>query len=263
MTAPISRTVAVIQARMSSSRFPGKVLEPLAGLPMIVFMARRARRARLLDAVVVATSSDTSDDALAEALTASGVTVFRGNLADVLGRFLEAARAEQATEIVRLTGDCPLIDPEVIDQVVAARRTTGADYSSNIDPPTFPDGLDVECFTREALDLAGRQAVKLAEREHVTLWMRGPAAPLRRTNVIAPADCSAIRLTVDYPDDLVAVRRIVDGAGTHGEFDFYDILRAISRDPSILGLNQHDRNEGLKASLAADPESGQSETGPT
>lgn len=246
----MSKTVALIQARMSSSRFPGKVLEPLGGLPLIVYMARRAARARRVDEVIVVTSTDASDDPLAQALEQATVPVFRGQLADVLRRYAEAAQACDAEVIVRLTGDCPLIDPDVIDAVVATRARSGADYASNAAPPTFPDGLDVECFTRAALRLADRRATRVPEREHVTLWMRDPSSGLACANHRAIGDLSHLRLTVDYPDDLRAVRRIVDALPTQDHFDLYDMLRVLAAHPEILAMNPHARNEGLALSLA-------------
>lgn len=245
----MNRTVAFIQARMSSTRFPGKVLEPLCGMPMIVFMARRVANAELLDDVVVATSTDATDDALAEAVIKAGLRVFRGDLNDVLGRYAAAAVLENATEVVRLTGDCPLIDPAIIDAVIQVRRHKEFDYSSNVDPPTYPDGLDVECFTREALDEANARASLPAEREHVTLWMRSEAAGLRRANHAGLANVSHLRLTVDYPDDLIVVRKLISKLGCGVDFDFYDLLRQLAKNSEILDMNRHPRNEGLAKSL--------------
>jgi spore coat polysaccharide biosynthesis protein SpsF (cytidylyltransferase family) len=249
----MSRTVAFIQARMSSSRLPGKVLEPLAGVPMIVFMARRAQRARTLDEVVVVTSNDPRDDALADTVAQAALPVFRGSLDDVLDRFAAAAQRLDADEVVRLTGDCPLIDAATIDAVVEARRRHGADYASNVEPPTYPDGLDVEAFSRAALERAQREARLPSQREHVTLWMREQAAALRRVNVRGIADCSHLRLTVDYADDLEVVRRVVAQLPHALDADLFDILRVVARQPDILSHNPHARNEGLIKSLALDP----------
>jgi spore coat polysaccharide biosynthesis protein SpsF (cytidylyltransferase family) len=245
--------IAFIQARSSSSRFPGKVLAELAGLPMIVYMVRRVLRARLVDRVVVVTSTDASDDALSDTLARHDIACFRGDLHDVLLRYAGAASAFAAAEVMRLTGDCPLIDPAIIDSVIAARRHEGADYASNIDPPTFPDGTDVEVFTRATLDRAVVEARQPAEREHVTLWMRSAAAGLRRANVTALADLSGLRLTVDYPDDLAAVREVVAEVSRDrgDQFDLYDVLRCLARRRDIADMNRHARNEGLAASLAA------------
>jgi spore coat polysaccharide biosynthesis protein SpsF len=144
-------TVAFIQARMSSSRFPGKVIELLHGVPLIVFMVDRVRAATRVDDVVVVTSEHPSDDALCANLDQYGIPSFRGDLDDVLARFMRAAERYPARNVLRLTGDCPLVDPRVIDEVVATHIREGGDYTSNIDPPTYPDGLDVECFTTAVL----------------------------------------------------------------------------------------------------------------
>ena len=246
------RTLAFIQARMSSSRLPGKVLAPLQGEPLIVYMARRASLAKRLNGVVIVTSTDPSDDTLAAAVGAAAIPVFRGDLVDVLKRYADAAQAHGADEIVRLTGDCPLIDPDVIDAVIDARRSAGADYASNVDPPTFPDGLDVECFTRDALVRADRLATRGPEREHVTLWMRSELAALRRTNHRAVADLSHLRLTVDYADDLMLVRSLLARLPPNGNFDWFDILRVLTATTGLAAMNPHDRNEGLARSLADD-----------
>lgn len=247
----MSRTVALIQARMSSSRFPGKVLAELGGRPMIAFMVERARQARRLDDVVVVTSVDPSDDPLAATVEAQGIPLFRGSLDDVLHRYTAAAAAFDASTVIRLTGDCPLVDPAIVDQVVETHATLGVDYCSNIDPPSYADGFDVECFTREALERAQAMAVHPAEREHVTLWMRTEAAGLRRANVVGIVDTSPLRLTVDYPDDLEVVRRIVASFPAGQCFDQYDILRVLNSRRELLELNRHQRNEGLMKSLAA------------
>lgn len=217
---------------------------------MIVYMARRVLRARRLDGVVVVTSTDPSDTALAAAVSAAGLPTFRGDLHDVLSRYSAAAQAYGAEEIVRLTGDCPLIDPAVIDSVIEARRAVGADYASNIDPATFPDGLDVEICTRETLERAEHLASLPVQREHVTLWMRSAEAGLARANVRAISDLSHLRVTVDYPDDLDVVREIIAEETNEHPLDLFDILRIMSSRPDLLTRNPHARNEGLAKSLA-------------
>ena len=239
------RTVAVIQARMSSTRFPGKVLAPLGGLPMIGFMAARAGQARTIDQLVVAPSVDASDDPLAEALAGLGIACVRGDLHDVLARFATVAVATEADIIVRLTGDCPLVEPGLIDAVVA-QVAAGADYASNVAPPTYPDGLDVEAFTRAALDRAVAKAKLSDEREHVTLWMRRQDSGLRQAVWRSALDLSALRWTVDYPADLERVRRMVTmiGAECAVAADRFDFLRAFDQlDETIEG--QPARNEAL------------------
>jgi len=247
----MSRCIAFVQARMTSSRLPGKVLEPIDGVPSIVYLVRRARRARLLDDVVVVTSTDPTDDPLAQALQSHGLACFRGDLHDVLERYAQAAIAYRADEVVRLTGDCPLIDPAVVDAVIALRRSAGVDYASNIDPPSYPDGLDCECFSAAVLQRAAAEARQQPEREHVTLWMRGEQASLQRANHRSLVDASHLRLTVDYPDDLSAVRQLVSALAVQPAFDYFDMLRALEAHQHILALNPHARNEGLAASLDA------------
>ena len=248
----MSGTLAFIQARMSSTRFPGKVVEPLGGLPLIAYMAARVRQARTLDGVVIVTSTDPSDAPLVDATERFGLPVFRGSLDDVLARFSAAAEAHRPDVIVRLTGDCPLADPAVIDAVVSARARADVDYASNIEPASYPDGLDVECFTRAALERAAKAASLPSHREHVTLWMRSDSAGLKRASVPAIADFSHLRLTVDYPDDLAVIRRIVELQGQDSRLDLFDILRILSTNPGLLDINRHDRNEGLAKSLADD-----------
>ena len=244
----MNNRTAFIQARTSSTRFRGKVLQPLGGVPMIIFMVQRVRQSGSLDNVVVVTSEDSSDDPLARVLEDGGIPHFRGDLHDVLGRYLAAAQKFDVQRVVRLTGDCPLIDPHVIDEVVSLLESSGADYVSNVDPPTYPDGLDVEAFTRAALERAAAAATAIPDREHVTLWMRSEASGLIRKCKKNLIDSSHIRLTVDYPEDLEMVRRIVDVLGPNP--DQFAILRHLDRHPYLLEISQHVRNEGLAAQFS-------------
>lgn len=204
-------TIALIQARMGSSRLPGKVLRPIAGTPMINWVLTRAGRARSLDRVVLATSDHVRDDHLVAHVQGLGVAVERGSETDVLARFAAAALAQGAGVVVRITADCPLIDPDLIDAVVALRAQTGADYASNADPATFPDGLDVEVFTAEALAQAARLATEAFDREHVTPFLRRD--PFRRATLTHDTDLSALRWTVDEADDLAVVDQLASALG--------------------------------------------------
>ena len=200
---------AILQARMSSSRLPGKVLRPLLGQPMILRQVERLRRCRELDRIVVATSRDPSDDILAETLVQAGLETVRGPLDDVLGRFLLAAdQLELRGDIVRLTADCPLADPGVIDACVALRREGGFDYASNGQVRTYPRGLDVEVFTAGALRRAGAEATSPYDREHVTPWIYGPGTPFRLGALVRSPDLSVFRWTVDLPADFDFVERV-------------------------------------------------------
>ena len=200
---------AILQARMSSSRLPGKVLKPLLGQPMILRQIERLRRCRELERIVVATSQDPSDDILAETLARAGLETVRGPLDDVLGRFVLAADQLQLEgEIVRLTADCPLADPGVIDACIALRREGGFDYASNGLVRTYPRGLDVEVFTASALRRAGAEAISPYDREHVTPWLYREETALRLGKLVGSPDLSEFRWTVDLPADFDFVSQV-------------------------------------------------------
>ena len=198
--------VLIIQARMTSTRLPGKVLLPIAGRPALEHTVRRAREARRIDRVGLAVSTRTEDDTLVAWAGRLEVPVVRGSESDVLDRYAAAARAWQAGTVVRVTGDCPFIDPEVIDRVVAELAGSGAGdgdlvYASNTLRRTWPQGLDVEAFTRAALETAWAEAAEPAEREHVTPWLYRHPERVRLIEVTSGHDHSHRRWTLDEPDD--------------------------------------------------------------
>jgi len=237
-----------LQARMSSRRLPGKVLADIGGMPMITFMLRRLERARQIDRIVVATSYDPSDDSLCAEVERQGFNCFRGSLTDVLERFEGAASASEADVIVRLTADCPLIDADLIDAVVARLIEDSFDYVSNVDPPTFPDGLDVEAFTRAALIAASRGATDASDREHVTSFIRRNKHIFKQANIAAKFDLSALRWTVDHADDLALVRAMIASLplGSATIADRFDFLRIIETLGARLPSNCHVRNESCQ-----------------
>ena len=200
---------AILQARMSSTRLPGKVMKPLAGAPMIERQLERLRRCATLDRLVVATSDDASDDPLAAHLTGLGVDVHRGPLDDVLGRVLGAMDACGITgDVVRLTADCPLADPHVIDDGVRLRAKLGVDYVSNGRRRTYPHGLDMEVFTAEALRVAGREATDAYDREHVTPFIYHHPERFSLADLVQDRDESRLRWTVDTAEDYAFVERV-------------------------------------------------------
>jgi spore coat polysaccharide biosynthesis protein SpsF (cytidylyltransferase family) len=244
------KRVAIIQARTSSSRLPAKVLKLIGDRPMINFMLRRVSLARLLDEIIVATSAEASDDLLAATVIDCGFRCFRGDLSDVLLRFDGAARETGADVIVRLTADCPLIDSELIDKAIAALLDGNLHYVSNVDPPSYPDGLDVEAFTREVLIKVCRDAVLPGDREHVTPYIRRNKQLFRQLNLRSRIDLSSLRWTVDHADDLALVRNLVDAArGPSGAApDRFDYLRAFEQLSANGVPNPHPRNEQLSKS---------------
>jgi glutamate-1-semialdehyde 2,1-aminomutase/spore coat polysaccharide biosynthesis protein SpsF len=249
-------TIAIVQARMTSTRLPGKVLADLGGKPLVAWTLERAARARTIDSVWLATSDQPTDDDLAQWAEAAGWPVFRGSESDVLGRYLGAAEASGADVVVRLTADCPFLAPDVIDDVVTLLATSGADYASNTTTRRFPDGLDAEAFTRAALDRAASEAREPFLREHVTPYINGVRRDrLPWGNFIVAAleasdpDFSHLRFTVDEPDDLAFARAVAGELGT--EFDWMEVVALLTRKPDLLRINRgHAINEGSAKHLA-------------
>jgi len=201
--------LAVLQARMSSTRLPGKVMAEVEGAPMILRQIERLRRSRRLQGVVVATSTDPSDDVLASVLALHDVAVHRGPLDDVLARYEGALRAHPAEVVVRLTADCPLADPEVIDATVDLLTGHGLDYAANTPAHrTYPKGLDVEVARASALLRAAREAADPYEREHVTPYLYRHPEMFAQDFISQDIDEGEVRWTVDRPDDLEFVRAV-------------------------------------------------------
>lgn len=232
------RTVAVIQARTGSTRLPGKVLLPLLGEPVLAHVVRRASRASVLDAVVVATTTAPGDDPIEALASRHGWPLVRGSEEDLLDRYLLAARTYRADRVVRVTADCPLIDPSLVDAVVAALVASGADYSSNTLPPrTYPRGLDVEAFTMAALETAGQEDDDPSQREHVTPYLYRNPDRFHLVGVPGAADNSNHRWTLDTPEDLALITRIYDALG-NDEFAWTDALALVSANPDWELVNR-------------------------
>ena len=243
------KVVAIIQARMGSTRLPGKVMADVAGRPMIDRVLARARRAETLDAVWVATSESAENDELARHVDGLEVPVFRGDEDDVLSRYVGAARASEADVVVRLTADCPMIDPVVIDRVVARFHESQVDFVSNTLERTYPDGLDVEVFSRDVLLAADQAAAHPLQRLHVTPYMTGalgadaPHADLEIAQVTHPTDFSHLRWCVDEPDDLAFVCRVF--AALDEPFGWMAVVALLTARPELLRINRlHGPHEG-------------------
>jgi spore coat polysaccharide biosynthesis protein SpsF len=223
---------------MGSTRLPGKALTSIGARPMLDWTVRRTARATLVDAVVVATTVNGSDDPIAAFCQQSKYAVFRGSEDDVLDRYWKAAEANSADVIVRITSDCPLIDPEVIDLTVAAFVShRGTDYASNtLEPRTYPRGLDVEVFSRAALGRTWHEDLKPKSREHVTPYMYRTTGRFRTLRVAAQENNSDHRWTVDTPEDLALARAVYDEF-PDGEFGYREVLAFLSSHPEIRLLN--------------------------
>lgn len=226
------RTVAVVQARLGSTRLPGKVLLPLAGQPLLIRVMRRAARALSVDDIVVATTTLPQDDRIVELAEGQGWPVVRGSEMDLLERYIQAARSHRADRVVRITSDCPLIDPALIDDVAAALEGEAGDYASNtLEPRTYPRGLDVEVMTRDALEAADREDHDPASREHATPFIRRDPERFRLVRVVGIRDESAHRWTVDTPQDYELVRRLYEVLG-RDDFTWLDALEVVNANPA-------------------------------
>lgn len=226
-------TIAIVQARMTSTRFPGKVLAPLVGEPMILRQLARLSRSTRIDGIVVATSTDPSDDVLANTVEKAGYPIHRGSLANVLDRFLGAGQQASADVIVRITADCPLLSPAVVDYVVQEFHRAKADYASNTLEPTYPDGLDVEVVRMDALRHVAEMSTDADEREHVTLGIYRRPQTFRLHSVRdTTADRSHLRWTVDTSADLEFVTWVYESwMPTKPAFEYPDIVQLVEKHP--------------------------------
>lgn len=238
------KTIAIVQARMGSTRFPNKVMRPINGVPMIELLLRRLAKAKRISRTILATSDNPRNQPLADHVRSLGYEVFQGSENDVLGRFYQAAKSHQPEAVVRITGDCPLIDPVLVDQVIAAYEAQGVDYLSNILPPSYPDGLDTEVFSFRALEQAARQAIKPDDREHVTPFLR-ESSLFKTGNLVYEQDCSRERWTVDEAVDFEVVAAVFSHFHPRIDFSWLEVMTLRQAEPSLFLANQHIiRNEG-------------------
>lgn len=244
----MSRTVAIIQARMGSTRLPEKVLMNIGEEPMLWHVYERASHASLLDEVVIATSIEPDDDEVAAFCEERGIRCNRGSEADVLDRYYQAATERNADTVVRLTADCPFLSPAVIDRIVRNHEGSDYDYVSNTLEYTHPDGLDVEVFDMETLETAWQEATEPDEREHVTLYIR-ESDSFTSKNVKNILDMSIydfveedtiLRWTVDYPEDMEFIRAVYDHLvrDNHWVFGQQSIFELLERTPALRKINE-------------------------
>ncbi len=246
--------LGILQARVSSSRLPGKVLKPILGEPMLQRQIERLQSVTRIDRLVVATSDRTDDDALATLCGSIGIACYRGSLDDVLDRFYGCAVSYAPDVVVRMTGDCPLIDPQVVDSVIEYFHGNQFDYVSNSLTRTFPDGLDVEVMTFQALKRAWREASLPSEREHVTPFIYKNPDKFSVGQYVNSKDFSGLRWTVDEQVDYDFVNRVYETLYPgNRQFSMNDVLDLLNSRPELSQLNNHlTSNEGYLKSLAED-----------
>jgi spore coat polysaccharide biosynthesis protein SpsF len=238
-----SPLLTIVQARMTSTRLPGKVLMDICGKPALERQIERIRLARHTSQIVIATTVNQSDDPIVQLAQRLAVPVFRGDEMDVLSRFSGAAAAFDAHSIIRLTADCPMLDPEVLDGIITMYLSGDADYVSNGNVRTFPDGLDAEVFTRQALEDAARHARHPFLREHVTPYIRGThpqigAGKFAIEQYVFTADFSHVRWTLDTSEDLERIRRLVSHLPER--YSWLEALSVATRHPELLGVTRRE-----------------------
>lgn len=231
------QVLAIIQARMGSTRLPGKVLAEIEGRPMLWHVLQRTQAAESLDQVLVATTTEPADDLIVSFCREHGMVCFRGSEKDVLDRYYRAARLHRAQVIVRITSDCPLIDPEIVDKTVRQFMVEQPDYASNCLVRTYPRGLDTEVLTFRALEVAWSEASQSYERAHVTPYLYQNPERFKVLSVMGNKDYSFYRWTVDTPEDLEFVRAVY-ARFAGGGFLWNDVLRLLEREPALAEINR-------------------------
>jgi spore coat polysaccharide biosynthesis protein SpsF len=244
------KVVAIVQARMGSTRLPGKVLKDLEGETMLARVVQRLSCSRLINEVLIATTNRVADDAIVEECRRCGVQVFRGDEEDVLDRYFRAAQLTGAEVVVRITSDCPLIDPGVTDKTIAAflrpQGQASPDYASNVVVRTYPRGLDTEVMTAQALERCWRVAKQPYERTHVTPYIYEHPAEFKILSVTGEKDSSRHRWTVDTPEDLEFVRAIYARFKGRDDFREPDILALLEHEPGLMELNHSIMQKALR-----------------
>jgi spore coat polysaccharide biosynthesis protein SpsF len=241
------KALIIVQARMTSTRLPGKILKEVLGRPLLDFQFERLARVTRAEGAMIATTTNATDEPVVEFCRTRGIRCFRGSEDDVLSRYHGAAKQEGAKAIVRVTSDCPLIDPEVVDRVIAAFDGS-CDYASNILERNYPRGLDCEIFSFRALDEAFREAKETAEREHVTPFLYRHPERYRLRSVRGETDLSGHRWTVDTPEDFQLVRNILESLyPANPLFTLPDILALLEKHPDWVLLNAHVEQKKLSS----------------
>ena len=230
---------AIIQARMGSTRLPGKVLMDLGGKTVLARVVDRLRQASRVDEIVVATTSSAADDGIVRECHHLKVEYFRGSENDVLDRYYRAARAGAAGVVVRITSDCPAIDPQLIDETIEVFQQQRADYASNVFPRTYPRGLDTEVFTTAVLDQAWHDAHEPFQREHVTPYFYQHPELFRQASLRGQVDYSQYRWTLDTAADLELLRAIYAHFSNQDDFSWSEVIALIEREPELAELNSH------------------------
>ena len=240
----VNKVVAIVQARLGSIRFPEKVLKKIEGKSLIEILFHRLALSKKVDQIVLATTTSSQDDKLAQIISDLGFIVFRGNETDVLDRYYNAAMEQEAQTIVRITGDCPIIDSGLVDSIITKYEKGNVDYASNTNPPTYPDGLDIEVFSFESLKIAHENSNDHYDREHVTPYIK-TNDQFCRINILNQINYSSERWTVDEHEDFLVIKSIIDHFKPNLDFSWTEVLKLLKSNPEYFMANKKiNRNEG-------------------
>ncbi|RCW77359.1 cytidylyltransferase domain-containing protein [Saliterribacillus persicus] len=234
------KVVAIIQARMGSTRLPGKVLKKVLDKPLLEYQIERVKRSKLIDEIVIATTTNEADELIIDFCERLSISYYRGSENDVLSRYYEAANIHKADVVVRLTSDCPVIDPVVIDTNIQyyLDNQTDFDYVSNTHKRTFPRGFDTEVFSFDALEAAFKKAELASEKEHVTPYIYQNPSQFRIGHVFGEDDHSDLRLTVDTKEDFLLIEKIIDVLYKNNpNFTYDDIVKLLNENKDWLKIN--------------------------
>lgn len=248
------KITVIIQARMTSARLSGKVMKEVLGRPLLAYLIERVRCCKQIKDVILATTLNIQDDPIVKLGNEKGINVFRGSEKNVLERFHEAATMFNANHIMRITADCPLIDPDILFRLIEYYFSESFDYVSNCAYPTLPDGLDAEIFNFKTLDHAYKHAILPSEIEHVTPYIRSHPEMFKIGNWTYHEDLSHLRWTVDEPEDFEFVRQVIESLyPVKRDFRMSDILKLLHQKAGLGKINKHiTRNEGFLTSLEED-----------
>lgn len=247
------KVLAITQARVGSTRLPEKIIKTINGETLLAIHLKRILQSKLITVLKVATTHEDGVEQITDICNTCGVGYYQGSLNDVLDRFYQTALPEKPEWVVRLTSDCPLIDPAVIDKVIQAAISNNLDYTSNTLNPTYPDGIDVEVFKFSALEKAHTDAILTSEREHVTpyIWKNSDlkgGTLFKAFSLENEEDLSAIRLTVDTAEDFEVIKKLIEIEGTQKDWKTY--VNTLNNNPEIKAINQkYIRNEGYEKSI--------------
>jgi spore coat polysaccharide biosynthesis protein SpsF len=245
----MKKIIAIIQARMGSSRLPGKVMMEICKEPMLAWVVKRTRNAKMIKEIVVATTREPSDNEIEKFCQSHHITCYRGSSTDVLDRYYQTAKLYQADVIVRITADCPLIDPELIDNTIATFLGSLADFTANRLPPpfqrTYPIGLDVEVVSMAALERAWKESTALYEREHVMPYIYERKDQFRILTIENEDDYGTYRWTVDTREDLDFIHAVVKEFGCRMDFSWKDVIELLKRNPELMQINAQVRHKSF------------------